>query len=177
MLLNIYLGTTVISWIVTIIFSIASDKKIRRDGYKFVVEKKSVSEKIANLLSTLFWGSIPIYNILNTIFVLFIGDKVYEHVKDDLLDKGKIIYMPTEERSINEESKTNTEDIEKASIDKKYDEMTLEEKLAYLEQERELLLSQSDALKDQRNQNATKGNLSKNQQGPILKIVREPKQK
>ena len=175
MLLNIYLGTTAISWIVTIIFSIASEKKIKRDGYKFVEEKKSTFEKIASFISMIFKGSIPFYNILNTIAILCAGDKMYDYIEDDLLDKGKIIYMPTEETSINEESKTNTEDIEKASIDKKYDEMTSEEKLAYLEQERELLLSQFDALGEQRGRNA-KQNGFQEQQSPVLKIAKNPRQ-
>ena len=70
MLLNIYLGTTAISWATVFIFSAACEKKLTREGYKFVKEKKSLSEKIATFISNVFKVSIPVYNILNAIVIL-----------------------------------------------------------------------------------------------------------
>ena len=75
MLLNIYLGTTAISWAVTFIFSNAYDKKIKREGYKFVKEKKTFPEKTASFISTTFILSIPVYNILNAVSILIMPDK------------------------------------------------------------------------------------------------------
>lgn len=104
MLLNIYLGTTAISWATVFIFSAACEKKLKREGYKVVKEKKSIKENIASFISIAFKGSIPIYNILNTIAILCMGDKLYEYI--------------TEEMPSSEETNTYIESIEKASTEK-----------------------------------------------------------
>lgn len=180
MLLNIYLGTTAISWATVFIFSNACEEKLKRKGYKFVEEKKSISEKIASFLSIAFKASIPVYNILNTIVLLCMSDKLYEYVEDEFLSEGKI-YMPTEETpsskdefSPSEENKIYTESIEKASTEKKYDEMTLKEKLAYLEHEREILTNQSRTIVAQSFEDDL---VNKEQQKPVLKRTMNPKQK
>lgn len=152
MLLNIYLGTTAISWAITFIFSAACEKKLKREGYKFVKEKKSLSEKVATFISTAFKGSIPVYNILNTIVMLCMGDKLYGFMEDILLEKGKI-YKPIAEELNNdceseifdeEKADTYTASAQKTRTEKTYDEMTTEEKLAYLQQEKEKLINQAN---------------------------------
>ena len=151
MLLNIYLGTTAISWATIFIFSAACKKKLKREGYKFVKEKKSLSEKVAAFISTAFKGSIPVYNILNTIVILCMGDKLYGYVEDKLLEQGQI-YKPIakelnndyESEILNEEkADTYTASVQKTRTEKTYDEMTTEEKLAYLQQEKEKLINQA----------------------------------
>lgn len=180
MLLNIYLGTTAISWATVFIFSAACKKKLKREGYKFVKEKKSISEKIASFMSVAFKGSIPVYNILNTIAVLCMGDKLYGYMEDKLLSEGEI-YMPTEEIPSSEDefspsegTKIYTESIEKTSTEKKYDEMTLEEKLAYLEREREILTGQSRTIVAQ---SVEDDSVDKEQQEPALRRTMNPKRK
>lgn len=151
MLLNIYLGTTAISWATTFIFSAACEKKLKKEGYKFVKEKKSLSEKVATFISTAFKSSIPVYNILNTIVILCMGDKLYGYMEDKLLEQGKI-YKPTAEELNNdyeseilneEKADTYTASVQKTRTEKTYDEMTTEEKLAYLQQEKEKLINQA----------------------------------
>ena len=151
MLLNIYLGTTAISWAVTFIFSNAYDKKIKREGYKFVKEKKTFPEKTASFISTTFILSIPVYNILNAVSILIMPDKFYENMKDKLLEQGKI-YKPISKESnndydnqiLNEEKiNINTESIQKVRTEKTYNDMTNEEKIAYLQQEKEKLINEA----------------------------------
>lgn len=151
MLLNIYLGTTAISWATIFIFSAACEKKLKREGYKFVKEKKSLSEKVATFISNAFRGSIPVYNILNTIVILWMGDKFYGYMEDKLLEQGKI-YMPIAEELNNdyeseilneEKADTYTASVQKTRTEKTYDEMTTEKKLAYLQQEKEKLINQA----------------------------------
>ena len=151
MLLNIYLGTTAISWATTFIFSAACEKKLKREGYKFVKENKSLSEKVATFISTAFKGSIPVYNILNIIVILYMGDKLYGYMEDKLLEQGKIYKPIAEELNNDYESKilneekadTYTASVQKTRTEKTYDEMTTEEKLAYLQQEKEKLINQA----------------------------------
>lgn len=151
MLLNIYLGTTAISWATTFIFSTACEKKLKREGYKFVKENKSLSEKVATFISNAFKGSIPVYNILSTIIILCMGDKFYGYIEDKLLEQGKI-YKPIAEELNNdyeseilneEKADTYTASVQKTRTEKTYDEMTTEEKLAYLQQEKEKLINQA----------------------------------
>lgn len=179
MLLNIYLGTTAVSWATVFIFGAACEKKLKREGYKFVKPKKSFTEKLASFISTAFKGSIPIYNIINTIAILCMGDKLYEYMEDKLLEEGKI-YMPKDEpanpqpemeSSPFEKEQNNTDSIQKVNAEKKYEDMSVEEKMAYLEREKEILLRQKASVSDE--------SLSENlgQQGPVLKRTFNPRRK
>lgn len=147
MLLNIYLGSIAISFSVTSIFEFACRKRFKREGYKSVYGKASFVEKFANLLSDLFICSIPGLNIIRTIYFLFRGyGEIYESLTKELLLDGKI-YKPMEEK-IDDNSKRKILEKEKfnnyTEISKKtYDEMTIEEKLEYLQQEKEKLINQS----------------------------------
>ena len=153
MLLNIYLGTTAVSWATTLIFSVACINKLEREGYKFIKEKKSFSEIVATFISTTVKDSIPIYNIFKTILILCMGmgDKFYNYMKDKLLEQGKI-YKPDEEKINNncenhvlnkEKDDTYTENVQKVRTEKTYNEMTTEEKLAYLYQVKERFANQT----------------------------------
>ena len=153
MLLNVYLGTTVASWVTILIFSTACEKKLKREGYKFVKQKKSFAEKLASFISTLFKSSIPVYNIINAIVIICMVDKFYDYIKDKLLERG-IIYMP-QDKSVNTqpemESTTfeNTDTIQKVNVEKKYEDMSFEEKMTYLEREKEILLRQKASTSDE----------------------------
>ena len=150
MLLNIYLGTTAISWVITLIFSAACRNKLKREGYKFVKKKKSFPEKTVTFISSAVKGSMPIYNILNTILMLYMGDKIYNYMEDKLLEHGEIYKSDEEKLNNNCESPvlnkvkddTCTANIQKTRTEKTYNEMTTEEKLTYLQQEKEKLINQ-----------------------------------
>jgi len=126
-------------------------KKLKREGYNFVKENKSFSEKIAIFISTAFKGAIPVCNIVNTIIILYMGDKLYDYMENKLLEEGKIyksnekkINNKSENHALNKE-KGNTfiANVQKTRTEKTYNEMTIEEKLAYLQQEKERLINQS----------------------------------
>jgi hypothetical protein len=183
LLLNIYLGTTAISWSIVFLFCAACDKKLKREGYKYIKEKKSIPEKIVSFTLRAFKGFVPVYNILNAITVLLIGDKVYKYMEDKLLQQGDI-YMPTEEMSSmedefssREETKTYTESTEKERTEKKYAEMTLEEKLAYLEREKARLISQSMPIVAQSSEENSEEKLVQDQKEPVLRKTMNPKRK
>ena len=50
-------------------------------------------KKIVNCIRAAFFISMPVYNILNTIVIIGMGDNLYEHMKNSLLEQGKI-YEP-----------------------------------------------------------------------------------
>ena len=99
MLLKIYLATTAINMVTVLVSSVATANKLKRDGYVFVKENKSLSEKIMSYVSTIFVASIPIYNVINTIFILCSGEKVYDIMEEKLLRTGKI-YMAEDTEDI-----------------------------------------------------------------------------
>ena len=166
MLLNIYLGTTAVSWVIAFLFSAACEKKLKREGYKYVETNKSFEEKLAYFISTAFKGSIPIYNILNSIAILCMGDKFYEYMEEKLLEQGKI-YKPKDE-PVNTQTKIETSTLERktkeneiilADNDKKINDMTDAERNDYLEREFGFLFEDKKTL----------SNDSLDQQGPVLR--------
>ena len=168
MLLNIYIGTTAASWAIVFLFNAACEKKLKRDGYKYVEQNKSFEEKLAYFLSTAFQGSIPIYNILNSIAILCMGDKFYEYMEEKLLEQGKI-YKPKDEPENTQtkietststlERKTKENEIILTDNDKKINDMTDEERNDYLEREFGFLFEDKKTL----------SNDSLDQQGPVLR--------
>lgn len=150
MLLNLYLGTTAVSWATVLIYAVAIAKKAEREGYKTVKQEKSFIERVATYLSILFTASIPALNIINAIYILCMGDKLIDQIIGELVEEGKL-YMPDEEQQSTdyemapesvEEKEIHYEVIPKTSLEKKYDEMTIEEKMAYIDRKREYLISQ-----------------------------------
>ena len=92
--------------------------------------------------------------------------------------------MPTEEMSSmedefssREETKTYTESTEKERTEKKYAEMTLEEKLAYLEREKARLISQSMPIVAQSSEENSEEKLVQDQKEPVLRKTMNPKRK
>ena len=93
MLLNIYLGTIAISGATVFIHSDACAKKLKREGYQVAKDERALPKKIVNCIRAAFLISMPVYNILNTIVIIGMGDNLYEHMKNSLLEQGKI-YEP-----------------------------------------------------------------------------------
>ena len=156
MLLNIYLGTTAISWATVLLTSIATTNKLKRKGYTFVKENKSLSEKIMSYISTIFQASIPIYNILNTICILCMGEKVYDIMEEKLLKQGKI-YIESDANNVEDEvlqernvnlSFGRTNNITSCRSNS---EMTNEEKLEYLKELRRNLSNNQEGNNEQEN--------------------------
>lgn len=109
---------------------------------------------LACFISIIFKCSIPVYNIINTIITLCMCDDVYEYVDAGLLEKGKF-YMPNDEPmekqsvvdSFQFEKEQNKTDSIQKVYEKKYDDMSIEEKLTCFE--REILLRQGANIMDE----------------------------
>ena len=157
MLLNIYLGTTGINWAVLLLYSNNYIKGLEKKGYKFVKDERPTREIVAELLSLILTASIPGFNILTTVGFIYMDDKIFEYLEKKMLEDGKI-YIPTKEKKVNEEPKINTNSIEKTQPEEKHSEMDIDEKIAYLKHEKEILT----------NEFKTQANPHQNQQGITL---------
>ena len=193
MLLNVYLGSTAISWASVILFAVASGKRLEREGYKEIKTKKSLAEKILDYIVTAIRLSIPVINIIYPLTIIFASDVYYENFKAKLLSEGKIYKEKDnlekleriDENVLLVDLKTGeikghrpfegldhidgklefttfdsqTLDIKKVDLNamnsiqqandiKRYEDMSIEEKIALLEKERNNLLMKEGLLKE-----------------------------
>lgn len=132
MLFNIYLATTVASITIDFIKSFATRKNLLKKGYVFSKEQKD-----ANLFSTILNIVTPGLNVYNA-YKLLTGDE--KRVEEELLRRGTI--KKVEEKGTTLGASTSM-DIEKRDITKSrsYEEMTVTEKIALLQAEKESLLN------------------------------------
>ena len=64
MLLGLYLGTTALSYTVMLAFVAEILNKLKRDGYKYVTEKKSFAERLLDFLYSFLLLSFPVLNLV-----------------------------------------------------------------------------------------------------------------
>ena len=105
MLLYIYLGTTVYVWIDTIKSMINNDKRLKREGYKFIAPRFN---GLPDIIVGVIYGiamSIPVFNLM---FPLSNKDKEksYEEYKNMMLEAGSI-EEPKQLNQQKKEEKTN----------------------------------------------------------------------
>lgn len=151
-MLQFYLGSVVFSCLVLNIYSCACKSYIQRQGYKFVKEKKSFSEKMTDLLESATIFSFPIVNLIFAFYTIFSKDEIFKSVESKLLEKGDI-YKPNEkiievDYTINSSSKENenVDDNNKTKNEKKYEDMSYDEKKTYLDRKKEELKREKDII-------------------------------
>ena len=142
MLLGIYLGTSSVRFATALFYGADLSNKVKRDGYKFV--ELSFSERIINWLKIVFRSRLPIYNVINTVILFCSDDKLFEMAEGKLLEEGKIYKPKDNYNNIRREKKQIQNNTNVVRKEKKYEYMTTKEKLAYLEQEREKLLKETE---------------------------------
>lgn len=145
MLGTLYVGTTIVGWGLYGLSSVAMASKLTREGYRFVKNNKSQAEKIVDITKTLFIMLVPGLNLLIGGITIFKFEEFYEECKKDWIKKGRLVKKeePTEkEESVNIDlqSKDNNNP-------KRYSELSNEQKLVILEEEKTRLL-QEKANKD-----------------------------
>ena len=168
MLLNIYLGTTAISWLTLLMVNVAFAGRVKREGYKLINPKISFQEKILLHASNVFKMSIPVYNILNAIVIMYMGDKVLDHLEEELLSRG-LLYKPNKESESIEPAKTTeqSEKENKESLEKNNVEVNHEYEMTEPERENDYYYEETISNNE---------SLSRNfEQGAVLKKTRIPK--
>ncbi|MBQ7104865.1 MAG: hypothetical protein IJN90_03330 [Bacilli bacterium] len=135
MLATLYIATTISSWIMTGIGVVAFAEKLKNDGYKMIQKEKTKSEKLLDNTRTAFYMLTPGLNFLVGYVLLFKFDEVYKKVMTDFVRDGKIVKN-------NEESENVDIDLQTKEMNnpKKYSDLSNEEKLALLEDEKKRLL-------------------------------------
>lgn len=82
-MLKVWLITSAICMIISIISAKAINNEMKRDGYIIKKIKFSISEKIRLLI----YFCIPVYNIIITLVLLFMGKKI----KEEGIKQGKYV--------------------------------------------------------------------------------------
>ena len=145
MILGIYLGTVLASIGIDTVMVVACQKRLKREGYKFKDEKRSVPEKLLTLIETTLVELLPLVNILKTLLILYKREELYKLLKEEMISTKTIYIEENKIEKIEEENQETNEFINYIpSKDnyKTYSEMTPQERLKVLEQEKESLLEQ-----------------------------------
>ena len=150
-ILGIYAATTLASYLLVGITEAAINKRLDREGYVDTTKDESTIEKIKSALEMAIVLAIPILNIAFSGFIFF-SSTTYDEILEAGLSKNTIRKKTQEELFIEKEQNIlkqeknknkNAKDIEEQSRIKAYSEMTNEEKLIFLEREKNFLLSQN----------------------------------
>lgn len=151
MLLGIYLMTTTLSFVLLTGACNEFYGYLNGRGYKRVAKEKSTLKDFASDLAFILIGFIPVVNFVVANYVYYASEELCKSTEKKFLESGKI-YKPNiefdellnieDEVLTKEEDKTHSENTEKVEREKTYDEMTVDEKLAFLESERAKLISQ-----------------------------------
>lgn len=144
MLLNIYIGSVIISLFVLYFTSVTFSKRMKREGYKSKI-KESFVECLYSTVKNVLQMSIPVFNIVVAIGILFMDDKKYEELRDKLLMEGKIVYDPENETN---ELETEENNKNESCFTKKYEKMSIREKLNELELERQRIINYMNSNKN-----------------------------
>ena len=139
----LYLGTTIASWILMTIASKAIYGRLKEEGYEFIPKKKTKAEERQEKAKVILVMLLPVINILFSGFVTLAFDKVYEIVKESWIRDGKAKKIENNEETKNEDIDIdlNSKDMNKT---RKYSELSNEEKLRILEEERKSLLKEKE---------------------------------
>ena len=169
---GLYLATTGISFGVFYLSTKAYGDYLKRMGYVDADGSKSTAELGFNIVSLGFKALIPGYNIYSALKILWEGSEHFEEMAADDLKKGSIrkltdreingdVIEEKQQPRIEEKAELKAEQIaeskteqvveqktapklERNFVYKPYKDMTNEEKLAFLEQEKAYLLQQKE---------------------------------
>lgn len=140
MLLNIYLGASLLCAGSICLITAYFENKLKKEGYK-EKEKDTIFVHLIFALKTLLYSLTPILNIY-IIYRLLIQinlSEMYEDLKENMI-KSNEIYKEDEKEELVEEQTVESkimkeQDVLEKEPTKKYEYMPIPEKRAYLEQE------------------------------------------
>ena len=159
MLLNFYVGSVIICFLVTTLCASSFQKRAEREGYKTKENKTSLVEKVYSNLNLLLKMSIPLFNIIVTLAILFKGDEMYEKIKEEGIRTGNLI--PTEEEIEEYDEKSNLSN-NKSCFTNEYDELSIKEKIDVLEKEKERLIDYQNSTDTKEKNRVLKYNMINN---------------
>lgn len=90
MILEIYLGTTLISAGIIGLNAASFVNKVKREGYTVKKKRTSIIEKITSTINNVILLSIPVFNVVNSLFISYKVNCDYEGLRDILLENGTL---------------------------------------------------------------------------------------
>ena len=148
MLLGLYLGTTFLSYTVMLAFVAEILNKLKREGYKYVTEKKSFAERLLDFLYSFLLLSFPVLNLVLALGIMSLRERIYDSIKAKGIREGRIVRLEETETIEEVETKEEVKREKKYPISEKTKQelegMTNKEKIAYLKAKREGIFSQEE---------------------------------
>jgi len=120
---------------------------IEREGYTSKYLQRSNSEKVLAFLANNIVFCLPVLNLILIAIMIFTQEKLMQDTFNQQKYEG-IVYIPEKEEELQEEEfETQEERLETATNQiKKYQDMTISEKLEYLRRERDRIDTEYDKL-------------------------------
>lgn len=139
MLLKIYLGGTVFSWVTLYAGAKAVEARLEREGYHQVEKPETQAERIFGDLKVTTFMLIPVINFIVALVAIFKYDELYEQFKKNGIEDGTIykVSSDTEDSSQVEISL----DLGKNMVMEKDIDMSMEDMITWLRQEKEKMTS------------------------------------
>ena len=138
MLGTIYLGTSIAGWILYGISSTAMASRLKREGFELVKSNKSKAETLVDLTKTLCIMLLPGINLLIGAVAIFKFEELYDDTKKTWIKKGKVI---KKDETVKQEEKVDIDLLSKDNNNpRRYSELSNEQKLIILEEEKARLL-------------------------------------
>lgn len=141
----LYLGTTIASWILMNISSKAIYSRLDKEGYEYIHPEKTKAEERQESAAVIFFMCLPLVNILLSGYITLRFDSAYESIKKAWLKDG--IIKPKKEQTEKRQEEQQEVEMDLKSYDmnsvRKYSELSNEEKLIILEEEKRNLLKET----------------------------------
>ena len=143
-IINLYLATVITNLLLETNLEISLNQKLKEKGYKYTKHYKTFLNKTSLMIPMVIRSLMPIHNIFNIYRIVHKKRMLMLAKEFELLNKG-IIYkeVPIEEQFGNSEiidvenfAKEETEKKAKATTKKSYQDMTPEEKIVAIQEEK-----------------------------------------
>ena len=146
----LYVATTISSWILLSITKKAIYSRLSTEGYEYIPPKKTKDEIIQEKAKAALLMCIPVVNIMIASIMTLSFDRTYSHIKHEWIKEGKI-KKKEEQQEQRVEIDLESNDINKT---RKYSELSNEEKLKILEEEKARLLREKEQPKEEKTRGA-----------------------
>lgn len=128
---------------------------LKIEGYECVNQERSFSEKLSSFLSITFKNFLPVINTFNVVYLLVKGfDGIYDDLLESGIKSGSLRKANADDVVINVSSTVKDSKLSNkvtySKTCKCYDDMSIQEKLRFLENERNNALNEIDELMQER---------------------------
>ena len=140
LVLNLYIASVLVSLGTIVIVDHAASRKAKQLGYKEPKDDRSFLDKSIDLIPMITFSLIPVFNLISAFSVV----TSYKVIENNNLS-NYIDVLENDIKKLNKDSSEKEDEEKKETLQKKaYKDMTRNEKIIYLLEEKEKLMNQNN---------------------------------